>query len=271
MKHEEQIQYLALEVVQRDTDQIRTQFDPESLQRMAESLKEVGLLVPIRVRLVEGRYVIVDGEQRLRAAKLAGFATIAAIVEGKDLCRGEVTQRQLVANCQRTDLNVLEKSNALQGLMRETGWNATTVAGKLGFSNATVSRLLALGELPEAIREQVHAGEIPLSAARELARVDNKETQATLATQVASGLLTRDALAGAVRSRRKAKVRAQAGVSRVCCKLPTGSAVTVAADALDLEGFILALEDVLAKARKARTQGLEVSTLAKMFRDQARA
>ena len=82
MKHEEQIQYLPLEAIQRDADQVRTEFDPEALQRMTESLKEVGLLVPIRVRLVDGRYVIVDGEQRLRAAKLAGFATIAAIVEG---------------------------------------------------------------------------------------------------------------------------------------------------------------------------------------------
>jgi ParB family transcriptional regulator, chromosome partitioning protein len=271
MNEDEQIQYLPLDEIHRDPDQPRTEFDPESLHGLAESLKAVGLLEPIRVRRVDGRYLLVDGERRLRAAKLAGFTKIAVIVEGKDLCRGEVTQRQVIANCQRADLNPLEKSNALHGLMQETGWNASTVATKLGFSNATVSRLLALRELPETIREQVNRGEIPLSAASRLARVEDEETQTTLATDVASGTLTRDGLAGAIRSAQKANGSSQSGISRVCCKLPTGSSVTVAADSLNLEDFITALEEVLSKARKARTQGIEVSTLAKMFRDQARA
>ena len=267
---EEQIQYLPLDSIHPDPDQPRTEFDPETLRGLAESLKEVGQLVPIRVRRADGRYVIVDGARRLPAARIAGLTTIAVIVEGKDLCRGEVTQRQLIANCQRADLNPLETSNALHGLMEATGWNASTVAGRLGFSNATVSRLLSLGQLPETIRERVQRGEIPLSAASELARVADGETQEALATQVASGTLTRDALTGAIRSSRNGKGSSQAGVNRVSCKLPTGT-VTVAAESLDLEAFIAALEEVLAKARKARTQGIEVGTLAKMFRDQARA
>jgi len=271
MNEDEQIQYLPTDVIDRDPDQPRTEFDPESLHGMAETFKEVGLLDPIRVRRVDGRYLLVDGERRLRAAKIAGFTTIAVIVEGKDLCRAEVALRQFIANCQREDLNLVDKSNALHGLMKDTGWNASTVARKVGKSNATISRLLGLDQLPEPIREKVNRGEIPLSAASLLATVEDAETQAAFATQVASGTLTRDGLAGAIRSQQNANGSSQPGISRVSCKLPTGSSVTVAADSLTLDEFIKALEEVLAKARKARTQGIEVSKLAKMFRGKARA
>jgi ParB family transcriptional regulator, chromosome partitioning protein len=268
--NEEQIQYLTLDQIHRDPDQPRTEFDPESLHGLAEGLKEVGLLVPPRVRLIEGRYVLVDGERRLRAAKLAGLTKIGVIVEGKDLSPEEVTLRQLIANCQREDLNHLDRSNAYHSLMERTGWTASTLAARLGSSSATVSRHLGLRQLPEPIREQVNRGDIPLRAASSLLTVEDKESQADLARRVAAGTLTCDALAGAIKSQRNAEDSSQSGTNRVCCKLPTAS-VTVSADSLNLENFILALEAVLAQARKARTQGIEVSTLAKMFRDQARA
>ena len=270
-EEKEQMQYISMDLTDPDPDQPRTGFDEESLQGLAESLSEVGQLVPIRVRLVDGRFLIIDGGRRYLAAKRAGFETLAAIVESKDLCRGEITQRQLIANCQREDLTPLEKSIALHGLMEATGWNASTIARKLGVSNATISRLLALRQLPEAIREGVDRGEIPLSSAIELAKEEDKEVQAANAIQVASGALSRDALAGARKAKRNAKDSSQSSVRRVSCKLTSGSSVTVAADSLDMENLILALEEVLSEARKARTKGYEVSTLSKMFRDQARA
>jgi ParB/RepB/Spo0J family partition protein len=269
---EEQIQYVGLDQIVADPDQPRRFFEEDSLERLAASLKELGQLVPIRVRFDGERFLIEDGERRLRAAKRAGFSTIAVIVEEKGVANGGAGQRQLVINCQREDLTSGEKAHAIRRLMDETGWNASQVADRLGFSKATVSRLLSLLELPEPIRERVDSGEIPLSAANSLARVTDGGQQAALASEVAAGRLTRDGLVGTLKSRRNGgPPRAPRGASRVCCKLSSGQSVTVSSEeTLDLDEFITALEEVLGKARKARTQGLEVSTLAKMFRDQAK-
>ena len=271
MATEEQIQYLPLDKVDRDPDQPRQEFAAEPLQGLAASLKEVGQLTPIRVRFDGERFIVIDGERRSRAAKLAGFATIAAIVEDKAMCPGEIVHRQLIANCQREDLRSMEKAHAIQRLMDETGWNATEVAQRLGFSKATVSRLMSLLELPEPIRDRVDSGEIPLSAANSLARVTDGEQQAALASQVVAGSLTRDGLAGTLKAHRNGDKQTRRGVSRVVCKLPSATVTVSAEDSLDLEAFVSILEELLGKARRARTQGIELSTLSKMIRDQANA
>jgi ParB/RepB/Spo0J family partition protein len=253
---------------------LRKQIDEEKLTGLMQSIQEVGLLYPPRLTRDGEKYLPSDGYHRILAMMKLGYKSIPAIIEEKPLSEGEMIHKGLIANAHRVDNTPLEKAEGIARLMEVTGWNASTVADKLGFSNATVSRLLALLQLPQPIREQVHRGEIPLSSAYNLARLHDGDAQATLATQVASGAMTRDALAGTVKSQRKGrddKGTSQAGTSRVCCKLPSGSSVTVCGESLDLEEFITALEEVLAKARKARSQGIEVSTLAKMFRDQARA
>lgn len=267
---DEQIQEIAITDIEL-IPLLRKSVDQEKVAGLMQSIQEVGLLYPVRLSREGEKYAPADGFHRTLALMKMGRKTIPAIIESKPLSEGEKLQKGLIANSHRVENTPLEKAEGIARLMELTGWNASTVAGKLGFSNATVSRLLALLQLPEPIRERVHAGEIPLSSAYELARVGDGEAQASLASQVASGRLTRDALAGTVRSRRNAaEPPAQGGVSRVCCKLPLAT-VTVSAESLDLEELISALEEVLAKARKARSQGLEVSTLAKIFRDLARA
>jgi ParB family chromosome partitioning protein len=270
MATEEQIQYLPIDPIIPDSDQPRRFFGEESLEGLAASLKEVGQLEPIRVRRDGDRFVIVNGERRWRAAKRAGFTHVAVIIEERELCQEEVLQRQLIANCQHEHLTDGERTSAVQLLAERTGWNASTIAKKLGFSNATVTRLLALGKLPGEIRERVQAGDIPLSSAYELSKVEDPAEQERLASQVAAGRLTRDALAGAVKARRNGGPAPQRGTSRVVCKLASATVTVSAEDALDLETFVSILEELLGKARKARTQGIEVSTLAKMFRDQAK-
>ena len=267
MATEEQIQYLPPDQIFPDPDQPRRFFEKESLDGLIASLREHGQLMPLRVRLVDGRFVIEDGERRWRAAKPAGLSQLAVIVEEKP---GTV-QRQLVLNCQREDLTAGEKAHAIRRLMAETGWNASQVADRLGFSKATVSRLLSLLDLPEPIRGRVDAGEIPLSAASALARVEDGERREALASQVASGQLTRDGLVGTLRARRDGNPKEARGASRVICRLASATVTVSAEDALDLESFISTLEDLLNRARRARTQGIELSTLSKMIRDQAKS
>jgi ParB family chromosome partitioning protein len=271
MATEEQIQYLPLEQIVPDPGQPRRSFDKESLDGLVASLREYGQLVPLRVRLADGRFIIEDGERRWRAARPAGLSHLAVIVEERPGTDAGTIQRQLVLNCQREDLTAGEKAHAIRRLMEETGWNASQVADRLGFSKATVSRLLSLLDLPEPIRGRVDSGEIPLSAASALARIEDGERREALASQVASGRLTRDGLVGALKAQRNGNSNEQRGASRVICRLASATVTVSAEDVLDLESFISTLEDLLNKARRARTQGIELSTLTKMIRDQARA
>ncbi len=271
MVAEEQIQYVPRDLVFPDSDQPRRFFDTESLDGLIASLKELGQLVPLRVRFVDGRMVIVDGERRWRAAKPAGLAQLAVIVEEKPGTEAGTLQKQLVLNCQREDFSAVEKADAIRRLMDATGWNASQVAERLGFSKAGVSRLLSLLGLPEGIRERVNAGEIPLSAASSLARVEDGGEREALAAQLASGRLTRDGLVGALKARKASGDEPRRGASRVVCRLASATVTVSAEDSLDLEAFIATLEEILGKARRARTQGIELSTLTKMIRDQAGA
>jgi ParB family chromosome partitioning protein len=249
---------------------LRKSIDQESLAGIVQSLREVGLLYPPRLIRRGDKYVPGDGYHRILAAHKLGWKTIPAIIEEKPLTEGEMIQKGFIANSHRIQNTYMEQAEGIGRLMVVTGWNATTVAAKLGLSNATVSRLLSLLELPEPIRERVHRGDISLSAACELAKVEDGEAQASLAGQVAAGKLSRDALAGSVKSRKRAaSTPATTAPSRVTAKLGGGRTVSVVGDSLDLEGFIEMLEEVLTKARKARTQGIEVGTFAKMLRDQA--
>jgi ParB family chromosome partitioning protein len=263
----EQIQDIALSEIEL-VPLLRKTIDEEKLAGLTQSIREVGLLYPPRLTRRGEKYLPADGYHRIVALMKLGRKTIPAFVEDEPLGEGDMIRKGLIANSHRIENTPLEKAEAIARVMELTGWNASTVAEKLGFSNATVSRLLSLLQLPEPIRERVHRGDIPLSAACELARVEDGPTQAALATEVASGRLTRDALSGSLKSLKKGAT-ASAGPSRVTAKLGSGRAVTVVGESIDLEAFIEALEDVLSKARKARTQGIEVGTFAKMLRDQA--
>ncbi len=116
--------------------QVRQQFDREAEQGLAQSIREVGILQPLRVRHHEGQPVIVDGERRFRAARLLGLPSVPVIFEERELASAEVIQRQLVANCQREDLRPLEKARAIAHLIKTTGWTQGQIATKLGMRDA---------------------------------------------------------------------------------------------------------------------------------------
>ena len=99
----EQIQYFPPERL-KTVPQIRTRNNPEIVRAVAQTMREVGQLQAIRARLDGEDLIVVDGHTRLDAAKLAGLATVAVIIEEKPLCEGEVIHRQLIANCQREEL-----------------------------------------------------------------------------------------------------------------------------------------------------------------------
>jgi ParB family chromosome partitioning protein len=270
MTHEA-IQYLPLEQIDCDP-QVRAKFAEPPLIGLARSIQEVGLQQPIRVRRVGERFVVVDGERRLRAARLVKLPEIAAIIEEKDLCAGSVIQRQLISNLQRSALSPCERARGIKRLMDETGWPATEAAGKCGVSSATVSRLLCILNLPQEIQARIDAGEIPESAGYLLKQIDDPAKQVAMVAQMAEGRLSRDGLADQV----KADGNGQSSGStrrtnRATALLATGDSVTVAGTDLTLERMVEAVAAVLAKIRKLHARGVDLATACRMIREETKA
>jgi ParB/RepB/Spo0J family partition protein len=158
---------IALDRLEADPKQPRSEFDEEALELLADSLRSHGQLQPIRVRYDEARdrFVVVCGERRLRAARRAGLPALVAQVE---LDPVERVQRevQLIENLVRADLTPMEEARAFNDLMLLTDMDAKTLAARLGVSPAKVSRSLALLELPADTQATVEAGELRGEALR---------------------------------------------------------------------------------------------------------
>ncbi len=185
---------LRLDRIVADPNQPRTEFDPEALERLASSLKQRGQLQPIRVRWDEAldRYVVVVGERRLRAAKLAGMTSIACVVASGTPTAEEILEDQLIENCLREDLRPVEQAKAFRALLSRLGISQRQLAERLQVSPPTITRALALLELPEPIQTSVDAGEIAPHTAYEISKIEDAEAQAEVAAQAAQGRLKRD-------------------------------------------------------------------------------
>lgn len=185
-----------------DPDQPRKEFDGEALGRLAESLKARGQLQPIRVRWVEerGQYVIIAGERRWRAALLAGLPSLAATIDDRPMSADELLTVQMVENCSREDLAPLDQARAIRALLDREGWSQARLADELGVNQSTVSRSLALLELPEVLRDRVVAGELAAAVARELARVPDPSRLPGLVKRAIADRWGKAQASGAVRA-----------------------------------------------------------------------
>ncbi len=143
------IKEIAIADIIPNPDQPRKNYDPQALQELADSLLVHGLLQPILVRRIGENYHIIAGERRLRAAKIAGFTKISAIVQ---ICTDqEMAERTLIENIQRADLNPVEEGFAYARLIEEHGMTQEQVAQRVGKARATVANLLRVIQLPEMI------------------------------------------------------------------------------------------------------------------------
>jgi ParB family chromosome partitioning protein len=260
---------IRLENLARDPSQPRQQFDAESLDRLAKSLAARGQLQPIRVRWSQeqGKYLIVAGERRWRAAMLAGMESLQAVVVERELSPSEILQDQLVENCLREDLQPIEQAQAFKALMDSNGWSARRVAEELSLANSTVIKALSLLDLAPAVQERVGVGELSPAAAYEVSKLDDPVQQAEVAERVVSERLTRDQAAAAVREKtgrlaaaRPAIRRREADVTRparIEYRLDDGTTVTVSSPAAagGPDTVIAALEQALDRARRGQGRG----------------
>lgn len=196
--------------------QPRTVFDEDALNELIASIKEIGILQPPVVRRVsEGRYELIMGERRLRAAKAAGLTTIPVII--RQTPDNELLREALIENIHRSQLNPLEEAAAYAGLLTDFGCTHDELATKLGRSRPLISNMLRLLNLPPTVQRKVAAGVISAGHARALLGLsDEKEIEKLANRIVAEGLsvrATEEIVAIAGPAKKSAKKKAKVGIS----------------------------------------------------------
>lgn len=168
--------------------QPRKAFNKETLEQLADSIREVGLLQPILVQRVEGRYRIIAGERRYRACRLAGLKSVPIIQ--RDLSGEEGMLASLIENLQREDLNPIEEAAAIRQLMDTAGLTQEEAARRLGKSRPAVANTLRLLTLPAKLQKLVIDGQLSEGHARVLVGVKGTELQERLAAQAVAQALS---------------------------------------------------------------------------------
>ena len=162
--------------------QPRQDFDPAEMRSLAESIATHGLLQPVVLRRVEGRYQLIAGERRLRAAVQAGFSDVPAnVVEADDR---QVAEMAIVENLHRKDLNPLEKAASFECYLRQYGCTQEELATRLKLDRSTIANLIRLLELPEAVQEAIRQGKITQGHARALLPLGDEREQIDFSARI---------------------------------------------------------------------------------------
>ncbi len=164
--------------------QPRTLFEDESLDALALSIREVGVLQPIVVRRVEGGYELIAGERRLRAAKRAGLATVPAIIRDSD--DTDSLREALIENIHREDLGPIELAEAFRELLEELGLKQETLAERLGVSRSHVANTIRLLQLPADVQQLLAEGKIQAGHGRALLSLADHGAQTSLALRASA-------------------------------------------------------------------------------------
>jgi ParB family transcriptional regulator, chromosome partitioning protein len=196
---------ILLSAIDRDLNQPRVNFDEEKLNELAASITRYGVLTPILVRpsKLPGKFVIIAGERRFRAAKIAQLSSIPAIIDSDDDDDGDKTlAKQIVENVQRADLTPLERAHAIGAMRDAHSLSVRDVAERLGVSKSMVQRSMELLELPDdllnALRQGVSESKVLL-----LSKVSDEVARARLLKDIDG--TTRDELQSLLRDDSEAK------------------------------------------------------------------
>jgi ParB family transcriptional regulator, chromosome partitioning protein len=260
--------HMELSRIVPDPDQPRKEFDDDAVERLSRSLLKHGQLMPIRVRWnpTAGKWVVISGERRYRAAVRAGLKSVACIFAEDGLSPSEILQEQVVENLLREDLKPVEQARAYRQLMEMHGWSAKDLAGELQVSQGAISKSLALLTLPEDLQAEVDRGQIAAATAYQVAKVDDPAVQRDVVRRVVEEKLTRDEVSEVVReaaeklapgrpSRARPPRAAAPGMATRAVETPIGRVVVTAkGEALDEGETIRILEAALALLRNPSTQ-----------------
>jgi len=176
------VQQIEVSRIDPNPYQPRHSFHPERLKELADSIHAHGVVQPIVVRAQGERYVLIAGERRWRAAAMAGFGKVAAIV--RDVPDAQVLELTLIENIQREDLNPIETAEAFARLADDAGLTHEQIAERTGKDRVTVTNYLRLLKLPEDVRKRLEKGDLTMGHARALLALPNEAAQKVLATRI---------------------------------------------------------------------------------------
>lgn len=188
----EEMQEVDIDLIEPNNFQPRTTFNEERLEELAQSIKSNGVIQPLLVRkLSEGRYQLVAGERRWRAAQRAGLPRVPCVV--REIPEDKMLELALVENIQRQELNAIEEAHAYKRLIESLGLTQEMVAQRVGRDRTFITNYLRLLRLPEDIQGLVEQEKLSMGHARALLGVDDAEIQRKLAKSITEkGLSVRE-------------------------------------------------------------------------------
>ncbi len=192
------------EIVVRD-NQPRQVFNDETIKEMADSIRQHGVLQPLLVRpLDNGKYELVAGERRLRAAVLAGLKKVPVVI--REMEEPETWEAALIENLQRENLNPVDEAAAYREMMDRFGYTQEELARKIGKSRAYVANTVRLLNLPAEVKELVKTGQLTAGHARAILALKETEQQVALAQKIIQqGMTVRDTEDAGARERTTSK------------------------------------------------------------------
>ncbi|MCK7487872.1 MAG: ParB/RepB/Spo0J family partition protein [Bacillus subtilis] len=203
----EEVVEIDVQTISPNPFQPRKHFDVDALNELAESIRINGILQPIIVKKIAGGHMLVAGERRVRAAKIAGFSTVPAIV--RDYNNTYLAELALLENIQREDLTIVEEAEAYKNAIESLNLTHLELSQKIGKSRSYVSNTLGILSLPEAILDLINAGNISMGHARALSKLKDVERIKKIAEMVVLNKLTvRDIEQLAKQEKRKTRLNA---------------------------------------------------------------
>src|SRR5919202_1438523 len=189
---EEELLQIDIDLIEPSPAQPRTHFDETRLEELAQSIRSNGIVQPLLVRRRGGRYQLVAGERRWRAAQRAGLQRVPAVV--REIPDDKLLELALVENIQRKELNAIEEAHAYKRLIETLGLTQEVVAQRVGRDRTFITNYLRLLRLPEDIQQLVEEKKISMGHARALLGVDDPEIQRKIAHNIVRhGLSVREA------------------------------------------------------------------------------
>ena len=171
-------------------EQPRKRFDDEKLKELAQSIRTYGIVQPIIVQKKDARFIIIAGERRYRAARIAGLDTVPVVI--KEYSKSDFMEVSLVENLQREDLNSIEEAQAMQLLMEEHQLTQDLLSSRLGKSRSAIANTLRLLSLPEEIQSMIINGSLTSGHARSLISVNDHGEKIRIAKRIiADGMSVR--------------------------------------------------------------------------------
>lgn len=172
---EKSIKYISTDLISANIYQPRKNFNEDSIEELAESIKTYGIIQPVSVRKMGNRYELVAGERRLRAAKTAGIKEVPAIII--DITDKDSAAIALLENIQREDLNFLEEAEAYQNLIAEHGYTQDELSKIIGKKQSTIANKIRILKLDEDIRKSLIDNKLTERHGRVLLKLPNKSSQ----------------------------------------------------------------------------------------------